>query len=681
MTVAVPPVRSERLLSPLILQHRDGSTQTLRNRVLMGSMHTGLEEHPDGIARLAAFYSARAAGGVALIVTGGLSPNPQGNMWAGMRTMSSAQDAAPHRAITDAVHEQGGLIALQLLHAGRYATHAQGVAPSALKSPLSPVVPKAMTEADIEQTLDDYARAAAFAQGAGYDGVEVMGAEGYLINQFMAPRSNQRTDHWGGSTENRLRFALEAVRRVRKAVGEPFILIYRLSMLDLVEGGCTWEEVVQLAKGVEVAGASIINPYVGWHEARVPTIATLVPRAAFVPLTARLKAHVEIPVVASNRINTPELAEAILADGQADLISMARPLLADAEFVNKASAHRSDLINTCIACNQGCLDEAFSGRLTTCMVNPFACKETELVIALATARKRVAVVGGGPGGLACAATAAERGHEVVLLEKANQLGGQFNLAKQIPGKEEYAETIRYFEGRLKEAGVQVKLGVSAEANDLMGYDEVVLSTGVRPRALCIDGADHPKVISYTDLIEGKRRAGVRVAIIGAGGIGFDVAEFLTEEDLPGSERARFFATWGIDETVEAAGGLVTPAKVNVQHEVWLLQRKEEALGKRLGRTTGWIKRALLQRRGVHMLGGVRYKHIDDEGLHIEVRSEPQVIAADTIVVCAGQESANELYSPLLTAGVSVHLIGGARLAGELDAMRAIDEGTRLAALL
>ena len=676
------------LLSPLAITHADGSQTTLRNRVLMGSMHTGLEEQPDGIARMAAFYAERAQGGVALIVTGGLSPNPEGNMWAGMRTLVSDADAQPHRAITDAVHAHGALVAMQLLHAGRYAHHDQGVAPSALKSPLSAATPREMNEADIQRTLDDYARAAALAQSAGYDGVEIMGAEGYLINQFAAPRVNQRADAWGGSAENRMRFAVEAVARARAATGPRFLLIYRLSMMDLVEGGCTWDEVVMLARAVQDAGASIINPYVGWHEARVPTIATLVPRAAFVELTARLKRELRVPVVASNRINDPALAESILTRGDSDLVSMARPLLADADFVNKASAGRADEINTCIACNQGCLDAAFSGQLTGCMVNPRACRETELVIAPAPVRRRIAVVGAGPGGLAAAATAAERGHAVTLFDAAPTVGGQFNLARRIPGKEEYAETLRHYATRLERAGVQQVLGVPARIETLAagGFDHVVLATGVRPRTPPLPGIELPGVVGYAELIEGRVKAGARVAIIGAGGIGFDVAELLTHEELGAAdERAHFAATWGIDFSVAQRGGLVPPAPPQSPRSVWLLQRKDEAPGKRLGKTTGWIRRALLGRRGVHLWAGATYHRIERDGealaLHLSVRGEPRVLSVDTIVLCAGQEPENGLAPELQRAGVPTTSIGGARFAGELDATRAIDEGVRLAATL
>lgn len=677
------------LLSPLIIAHSDGSRTTLRCRVLMGSMHTGLEEKPDGIERMAAFYAERARGGVALIVAGGLSPNVEGNMWGGMRTLSTQAEANPHRVITDAVHAHGSLIAMQLLHAGRYAHHEQGVAPSARKSPISAAMPREMDESDIQRTLDDYARAAQLAQSVGYDGVEIMGAEGYLINQFAAPRTNQRDDAWGGTPENRMRFAVEAVRRARAATSSGFLLIYRLSMLDLVDGGCTWDEVVMLARAVQEAGASIVNPYVGWHEARVPTIATLVPRAAFVELTARLKRELRVPVVASNRINDPALAELILARGDADLISMARPLLADPDFVAKTHAGRAREINTCIACNQSCLDAAFSGQLTGCMVNPRACRETELVIEPVKTQRRIAVVGAGPGGLAAAVTAAERGHAVTLFDAGATVGGQFNLASRIPGKEEYGETVRHYIARLERAGVRQVLGAKAKCEALTGgrFDHVVVATGVRPRTPEFPGVTLPGVVSYIALIEGRVTAGRRVAIVGAGGIGFDVAELLSHETLADAqdERARFAATWGVDFSVAARGGLVAPAPPASRREVWLLQRKDEMLGKRLGKTTGWIRRALLERRGVHQWAGVVYERIERDGdalaLHVRFRDEPRVLTVDTVVLCAGQESENALIPELMAAGVSATAIGGARIAAELDATRAIDEGVRLAASL
>jgi 2,4-dienoyl-CoA reductase (NADPH2) len=665
------------LLSPIELP----GGIVLPNRVLMGSMHTGLEEAPNGFERLAAFYGERARGGVGLIVAGGLSPNVEGNMFEGMATLADDSNAAAHRRITDAVRAEGGRILMQLLHAGRYARHAQGVAPSAIRSPLSAFIPREMSEEDIERSIGDYAKAALLAREAGYDGVEIMGAEGYLINQFLAPRSNQRADAWGGSAAKRMRFAVEVMQRVRQLAPEPFIVAYRISMLDLVEGGCTWDEVITLAHALQDAGATMINPYVGWHEARIPTIATLVPRAAFVPLTARLKRELRIPVIASNRINDPAVAEAILARGDADMVSMARPLLADADFVRKAAAGRADEINTCIACNQACLDQAFSGGQTTCLVNPRAGRETEVRIAPTPRRRRVAVVGAGPAGLSCALTAAERGHEVVLYDAASAIGGQFNLASRIPGKEEFRQTLRYFARRLEVTGVDLRLGRAVAADELAaaGHDHVVLATGVAPRVPDIPGIDHPSVVGYADLITGQVTAGRRVVIIGAGGIGFDVAELLTHAEPEGDTPLdRFAAAWGIDLSVRARGGLVPARDAQSPREVWLLQRKTTRHGQGLGKTTGWIRRAILERKGVHMLGGVRYERIDDAGVHVVVGDEALVIAADTVVVCAGQQSRANLLAPLRLRGVDVSIIGGALKAAELDAMRAIDDGVRVA---
>jgi 2,4-dienoyl-CoA reductase (NADPH2) len=666
---------------PHLLASLDLGFCTLPNRVLMGSMHTGLEEMPDGFARMAAFYAERAAGGVALIVSGGLSPNAEGNMWRGFTKFETEEDAAPHRIITDAVHQAGGRIAMQFLHAGRYAHHTDGVAPSALRSPLSAATPRAMTDEDIERTIDDYAKAACLAQSVGYDGVEVMGSEGYLINQFLVPRVNQRTDRWGGSLENRMRFAVETVRRTRAATGPNFILIYRLSLLDLVEGGSTWDEILLLAKAIEEAGATLINSGIGWHEARVPTIATMVPRAAFTSLSARLKSAVRIPVVASNRINDPAVAEQVLARGDADMVSMARPFLADAEFVRKAAQGRADEINTCIACNQACLDNIFSGRLTSCLVNPRACHETEIRVTSADAPKRIAVVGAGPAGLACAVTAAERGHRVTLFEAADDIGGQFNYARKIPGKEEFNETLRYFRRRLAVTGVEVRLNSRVGCEDLMreGFDEVAVATGVMPRIPVMPGIEHPKVASYIDVIEGRRKAGSRVAIIGAGGIGFDVAELLTHRNAGQLAPAEaFHAEWGIDMQVSVRGGLVALPADEPVREVWLLQRKDERVGERLAKTTGWIRRTLLGRRNVTMLAGVEYLRIDDDGLHIRVRGESRVLDVDTVVICAGQEPQSALHKTLQQTGMPSTLIGGALVASELDAVRAIDEGMRLA---
>ncbi|MCM8595590.1 FAD-dependent oxidoreductase [Accumulibacter sp.] len=666
------------LLSPLDL----GFT-TLRNRVLMGSMHTGLEEAPNGFARLAAFYAERARGGVGLIVTGGIAPNQDGVVMPGAAALENEEQAQKHCQITDAVHRAGGRIALQILHTGRYAYHRGAVAPSAVQAPISPVRPRELSEEDIERTIADYARCASLAQLAGYDGVEVMGSEGYLINQFIAPQTNFREDGWGGCFENRIRFAVESVRRVRAACGPSFIIIFRLSMLDLVEGGSTWEEIVALAKAIEEAGATIINTGIGWHEARIPTIATMVPRAAFVWVTKRLMGEVRIPLVTTNRINTPEVAEDILASGCADMVSMARPFLADADFVNKAAAGRADEINTCIACNQACLDEIFAGRLTSCLVNPRACHETELLIGKASRAKRIAVVGAGPAGMACALTAAERGHDVTLFDSAPEIGGQFNLARRIPGKEEFGETLRYFDHRLRSVGVSVELGRACRATDLVdaGFDHVVLATGIVPRRPELPGIDHEKVIPYADLIEGFRVAGQRVAIIGAGGIGFDVAEFLTHSDDGEDELQRFQGEWGIDAQFAHRGGLKPPIDEAARRQVWLLQRKPSKVGDGLARTTGWIRRTLLKKRGVRMLSGVSYERIDDAGLHIVVDGQAQCLAVDHVIVCAGQEPRRDLEDELRTAGVPVSLIGGADEARELDARRAIDQGTRLAASL
>ena len=666
------------LLAPLDL----GFTK-LKNRVLMGSMHTGLEEAPKGFSRLAAFYAERARGGVGLIVTGGIAPNQDGVVMPGAAALENETQAEKHRQITDAVHQAGGKIAMQILHTGRYAYHRGAVAPSAVQAPISPICPRELSEEDIERTLDDYARCAGLAQLAGYDGVEVMGSEGYLINQFIAQQTNFREDGWGGSFENRIRFALETVRRVRATTGPNFIIIFRLSMLDLVEGGSTWDEIVTLARAVEEAGATIINTGIGWHEARIPTIATMVPRAAFVWVTKRLMGQVGIPLVTTNRINAPEVAEEVIASGCADMVSMARPFLADAAFVNKAAAGRANEINTCIACNQACLDEIFEGRLTYCLVNPRACRETELVIEQSAAPKRIAVVGAGPAGMACALTAAERGHWVTLFDAAPEIGGQFNLARRIPGKEEFSETLRYFDHRLRNVGVTLELGKHCTAAELAeaGFEHVVLATGIVPRRPDLPGIEHEKVISYTDLIEGYRIAGRRVAIIGAGGIGFDVAEFLTHVDEDRDEIERFQSEWGIDPEFSKRGGLKAPNHEATSRQVWLLQRKAAKVGDGLAKTTGWIRRTLLKKRGVRMLSGGTYERIDDAGLHIIVEGQPQCLPVDHVIVCAGQEPRRELEEGLRAASVPLSLIGGADVANELDAKRAIDQGTRLAATL
>ncbi|MBN8451393.1 MAG: NADPH-dependent 2,4-dienoyl-CoA reductase [Candidatus Accumulibacter sp.] len=668
---------------PHLLAPLDLGFMTLKNRVLMGSMHTGLEEAPKGFARLAAFYAERARGGVGLIVTGGIAPNQDGVVMPGAAALENEAQAEKHRQVTDAVHQAGGKIAMQILHTGRYAYHRGAVAPSAVQAPISPIRPRELSEEDIERTLNDYARCAGLAQLAGYDGVEVMGSEGYLINQFVAQQTNFREDGWGGSFENRSRFALETVRRVRATTGPNFIIIFRLSMLDLVEGGSTWDEIVTLAKAVEAAGATIINTGIGWHEARIPTIATMVPRAAFVWVTRRLMGEVGIPLVTTNRINAPEVAEEVIASGSADMVSMARPFLADADFVNKAAAGRADEINTCIACNQACLDEIFEGRLTFCLVNPRACRETELLIEKTVAPKRIAVVGAGPAGMACALTAAERGHWVTLFDAAPEIGGQFNLARRIPGKEEFSETLRYFDRSLDRAGVTLELGKTCTAPELAeaGFEHVVLATGIVPRRPELPGIEHEKVISYTDLIEGYRIAGERVAIIGAGGIGFDVAEFLTHTDNDQDELERFQSEWGIDAEFANRGGLKPPTRATGQRQVWLLQRKAAKVGDGLAKTTGWIRRTLLKKRGVQMLSGVTYERIDDAGLHIVVDGQPQCLPVNHVIICAGQEPRRDLEEGLRAANVPVSLIGGADVANELDAKRAIDQGTRLAATL
>ena len=665
---------------PHLLEPITVGTTTLRNRVIMGSMHVGLEEAPDGFARMAAFYAERAAGGAGLIVTGGIAPNLEARPAEGGATMTTQADVDNHRVVTTAVHEAGGLIAMQILHFGRYATHPDLVAPSPVQAPINPFVPRELTDAEVEQTVEDYVRCALLAQQAGYDGVEIMGSEGYLINEFIVTRTNQRTDRWGGSYEDRIRFPLEIVRRVREAVGDDFVLVYRLSMLDLVPEGSTLEEVVQLAKAVEAAGADIINTGIGWHEARVPTIATQVPRAAWAGVTKRVMGEVSIPLVATNRINTPEVGEQLLADGYADMISMARPFLADPQFVAKAAKGEPETINTCIGCNQACLDHTFSGRITSCLVNPRACHETELVIGPTRLAKRLAVVGAGPAGLAFATTAAERGHHVTLFDGADDIGGQLDVARRVPGKEEFDETLRYFRHKLADTGVDVKLGARVEADDLTGYDEVAIATGVTPRVPDLPGTDHPTVVTYLDVLRGGVEVGRRVAILGAGGIGFDVAAFITD---PGDEAsldiAAFQRTWGIDGDHTTRGGLVPPSHRSAPREVTLLQRKTTKVGKGLGKTTGWIHRGELAARGVTMVPGVTYERIDDDGLHVTIDGQQQVLAVDTIVLCTGQEPSRGLHDELRAKGATVHLIGGADVAAELDAKRAIDQGTRIAA--
>ncbi|MEU0099832.1 NADPH-dependent 2,4-dienoyl-CoA reductase [Streptomyces sp. NPDC006267] len=667
-------------LYPTLLSPLDLGFTTLPNRVLMGSMHTGLEEAERGFERMAAFYAERARGGVGLIVTGGIAPSERACSFPGGAKMTTEAEAEQHREITSAVHAAGGRIAMQILHFGRYAHHPDLVAPSALKAPISGFTPKALTGDEVEETIEEFVRAAELARLAGYDGVEIMGSEGYLINEFIVSATNHRADRWGGSYENRVRFPVEIVRRVRERVGSDFILIYRLSMLDLVPGGSTLEEVVTLAKEIEAAGATIINTGIGWHEARIPTIATSVPRAAFTWVTERVRGAVSVPLVTSNRINTPEVAEEVLASGRADMVSMARPFLADPEFVAKAAAGRADAINTCIGCNQACLDHIFSLRITSCLVNPRACHETELVLSPTRTVKRVAVVGAGPAGLACSVTAAERGHAVTLFDTADEIGGQLNVARRVPGKEEFDETLRYFRTRLAELGVELRLSTRADAGTLDGFDEIVLATGVEPRTPAIPGTDRPNVVSYLDVLRDGAPVGDRVAIVGAGGIGFDVAEFLTDGgDAASLDAETFFRQWGVDTAYADRGGLRAPERPKAPRTVHLVQRKTTKVGAGLGKTTGWIHRTELRHRGVEMIAGASYDLIDDEGLHLTVDGERRVLPVDTVVLCAGQEPRRELYEELRAAGGPVHLIGGADVAAELDAKRAIRQGTELAA--
>ncbi|MGE8397136.1 MAG: FAD-dependent oxidoreductase [Comamonas sp.] len=655
---------------------------TLRNRVLMGSMHVGLEEAPNGFERMAAFYAERACGEVGLIVTGGIAPNERGRPAVGGAMLTTEEEAAKHRIVTDAVHAAGGKIAMQILHFGRYAYHPQQVAPSALQAPINPFKPHALTGEEIEQTIADFARCAGLAQLAGYDGVEIMGSEGYLINEFIAARTNQRDDEWGGSYANRIRFPVEIVRRTRERVGPNFIIIYRLSMLDLVEGGSTIEEVIALAQAIEAAGATIINTGIGWHEARIPTIATKVPRAAFAWVTKKVMGSVKIPLITSNRINTPEVAEQLLAEGYADMVSMARPLLADGEFVRKAREGRADEINTCIGCNQACLDHTFGGKITSCLVNPRACHETELVLKPTTQAKKLAVVGAGPAGLSFAVNAAQRGHTVTLFDAAKEIGGQLNIAKQVPGKEEFYETLRYFQRQLEIHRVQLRLGekVTPEQLQQAGFDEIVLATGIQPRTPAIEGVDHPKVLSYLDVLRDKKPVGQNVAVIGAGGIGFDVSEYLTHSGESGAlAPEKFYAEWGVDPSYAQAGGLCKEQVEPAARRVHMLQRKTSKVGDGLGKTTGWIHRTSLKVRRVGMSAGVNYERIDDQGLHITIDGQPQTLPVDNVVICAGQEPQRELLAPLQAAGCSVHVIGGADVAAELDAKRAILQGTKLAA--
>ena len=669
---------------PHLLQPLDLGFTTLKNRVLMGSMHTGLEEQKNGFERLAAFYAERARGGVGLIVTGGISPDYFGTVMPKAARMTNSSHVKSHTKITTAVHEAGGKICMQLLHAGRYAYQPWSVAPSAIKSPITPFKPFALPTWGVKSTINNYIKAAVLAKEAGYDGVEVMGSEGYLINEFIAAKTNKRTDKWGGSFENRIQFPLSIVRGIREKVGTDFIIIYRLSMLDLVDEGSTWGEVEYLAKEIEKAGATIINTGIGWHEARVPTIATMVPRGGFAWVTKRLMGKVNIPLITTNRINIPDMADKIIADGCADMVSMARPFLADADFVVKAANNRADEINTCIGCNQACLDHTFQLKVASCLVNPRACHETILNYNSTKVKKKIAVVGAGPAGLATATVAAQRGHEVYLYDAAAEIGGQFNMAKQIPGKEEFYETIRYFNKQIQLTGVHLHLNTLVDAAFLtnQGFDEVVLSTGVSPRTLSIEGIDHPSVLSYIEVLRDKKQVGQRVALIGAGGIGFDVAEYLAHDGASTSlDTSAFMKEWGVDMLYQTAGAMTKPQPIASPRTIYLLQRTKGKIGAKLGKTTGWIHRSSLKMKKVETLDGVQYEKIDDKGLHINIDGFYRLLEVDNVIICAGQESLNTLLEPLKKAGVSTHIIGGAFEALELDAKRAIDQGSRLAASL
>jgi 2,4-dienoyl-CoA reductase (NADPH2) len=671
---------------PHLLAPLDLGFTTLKNRVIMGSMHTGLEDRFWNYPKLAAYFRERARGGVGLMVTGGISPNRQGWLLPFGGTVNSIFDVPNHRRITQAVHEEGSRILMQILHAGRYGYQPFVVSASPIKSPISKFTPKELDDAGIEKTIRDYVRCASLAQQAGYDGVEIMGSEGYLLNQFLCARTNKRTDRWGGTIENRMRLSVEIVRRIREKLGANFIIMYRHSLLDLVEGGNTWDEVVAVAKALEAVGVTIINTGIGWHEARVPTIVTSVPRAAFRSLAGRLRKEVTVPVVASNRINMPDEAEAIIASGEADLVSMARPFLADPDFVNKVAQGRVDEINTCIACNQACLDHTFQNMRASCLLNPRAGRETELNYVRVSVPRRIAVVGAGPAGLSAATVAAERGHDVTLFDASDRIGGQFNYAMRIPGKEEFAETLRYFRRRIEVTGVKLKLNTRVTREELVrqGFEEIVLATGIVPRTPRIPGIEHPKVLSYLDVLKNNAPVGKRVAVVGAGGIGFDVSEFLLHDakaPLP-VPLDNWLHEWGVDLQAKSGGGLVTPTPEEPVRQIWLLQRKASKLGATLGKTSGWVHRAVLQRKGVQMIGGVEYRKIDDSGVHIMVNGEERVLEVDNVVICAGQDSLTELMPAAMPeSGPRFHLIGGAALAAELDAKRAIREGAELAAQL
>jgi 2,4-dienoyl-CoA reductase (NADPH2) len=670
-------------LYPHLMAPLDLGFVTLRNRSLMGSMHTGLEDRARDYPKLAAYFAERAKGEAGLIVTGGIAPSIRGWVAPFAGTLMSRWQRARHRLVTEAVHAEGGLICMQILHAGRYGYHPLSVAPSPIRAPISKFTPKGLSARGVEKEIKSFVRCASLARESGYDGVEIMGSEGYFINEFLAPRTNERKDQWGGNASNRRRIAEEIVARTREAVGSDFILIYRLSMLDLVAGGNDWQEIVETAQAVEKAGVNIINTGIGWHEARVPTIAMMVPRAAFTSVTAKMKESVSVPLVTTNRINTPEVAEEVLARGDADMVSMARPFLADAEFVSKARRGQAEMINTCIGCNQACLDHVFSGKRATCLVNPRACYETEIIEENADKPRRIAVVGAGPAGMSCASTAARRGHSVTLFDSADGIGGQLNMARQVPGKQEFDETIRYFENTLKEVGVELKLGRRITSADLLKdhFDEVILATGVSPRLPDIDGLDHPSCVNYVQVLRGQCVVGERVAIIGAGGIGFDVAEFITDQQHGGQdERVAFLQEWGVDPTFSARGGIegVEAEQPDTGRTVYLLQRKPGKPGRGLAKTTGWIHRTTLRRAGVQMIGGCSYKGIDEQGLHLEIGGEARTLAVDTIIVCAGQEPLRELQAGLTAAGMPSRFIGGADVAAELDARRAIRQGTLVA---